>query len=627
MIVVALATLWAFALPSEAAEVRSPRGEAVAYDANPSQTGAASEDAVFGPMEVAWKRSFAGPVNQPLVANGRLFVNVAKSNGGGSYGSTVRALNPQTGRQLWSANHDHVYFAARMAVNSGVVVALGPTYGEPLRAFDAQTGEKLWQYFPADDFWSGAVVADGGVAYISQGASTVGYGRIVAFRISDGLHLWTSPNVVVDGDDRAGIALDDDSIYLADVCGGAAAVSRISGAIRWTHGSGGSGGCFGHDAVVAGGVLYAGGGEAYVAETGQPAPDVLASPQAIHGTVGIGYDPEINATRISAFPLSGGQALWTHPLGPTNSAIEPLVTGGTVYTARNYYDSFSEIVGYGARSGVQLMRERLPHPGTVSVGGTKPGLTAAAKHLYVAQGLQLVALRPLLSPPATGLDLLVRPSDALVRTRVRLFAGLGRDVREPGQSVTFTADRFPFGRPRDATQRATTLDDGVARARFRSIKNTRFRATSSHGSSSATAYAYPTTRLRLTRVRRRVVEARTIVGRLPKRVAQGRRVFAYYGYDGRRFIRRSAGRLEVRGSRAVARSRVRLPERIGRRDVVAVCVHRLAQDGYGRAVGLYGRCGQREVLLRDTPTRARAGSRPLDPAIDRERAVMRPVSR
>lgn len=574
--------------------VLSPAGEAVAQDGNPSQTGEASEDSVYGPLKLVWTKSFPRMVNQPLIADGRVLVNAPTSEDG--YGSTIHALDPATGHEEWATSFEHTYFTSKIAYDSGVVVARSPSYGGATRSFDVDTGELLWEHIPESDISSGTVVADGGVAYISSGLSSIGRGFVTALRIEDGEVLWQSSRPGIDAGDDAMIALDADAVYVADECGGAVAFSRSSGAVVWSRFVPSQNrNCFGEDVMVHDGVVHAGTGHTYDAETGEPGPVLADKVNAATGGIGISGI----GSKTSAFSLDGGEFLWTTPEKQIDDIVEPLVVAGHVYTARSwYFDDSSVLSVHEPRTGDLVYRTDLPYPGYRQGGGGKAGLAAGAGRLFLARGTTLMAFEPSLRPPANGLDLVVDHPDVLIDDHVTAWAGMGEKVSAPGKRVTFDTDVFPFGKPRRLAQKETDRN-GTARVDYRLQKNTRFFARSTEGPKvTAVAFAYPRINLYLFEAGANALKAKTVVARLPRRVAGGRRVYAYYGHGGKRFEREGSDVLRVRASgSAVASPRVTPPRSVGASDVIAVCVEALPQSGYGRNQGLAGSCGKDVIRL------------------------------
>src|SRR4051794_6478620 len=73
-------------------------GDSVTYQANPQHTGAI-DDAVAPPLAIRWARDMGEESSYPIVAGGKVFVTT-KTTGSG-YGTTLYALDAQTGAVAW----------------------------------------------------------------------------------------------------------------------------------------------------------------------------------------------------------------------------------------------------------------------------------------------------------------------------------------------------------------------------------------------------------------------------------------------------------------------------------------------------------------------------------------------
>lgn len=170
---------------------------------------------------VLWKRQIEGSViTQPIVSNGRVYVNAYVGQDGPAY---IYALQANDGSILWrrtsggfmyvtpGEDGSTLYVAAQDGIDAllssdgstlwhfttigsgsdvpvvvdGVVYATSSSDSEPgtLDALDASTGRLLWQY-QEGDYVSVSIVSNG-VAYVDTNDGT-----LAALRTSDGHALW-----------------------------------------------------------------------------------------------------------------------------------------------------------------------------------------------------------------------------------------------------------------------------------------------------------------------------------------------------------------------------------------------------------------------------------------------------
>src|SRR4051794_34071461 len=95
--------------------------DSVTYQADPAHSGFVDEP-VAPPLGVRWSHRFGERVSYPIVAGGRVFVTTAAS--GGSYGTTLHALDAATGAERWSAPLPGTYYWSALAYDAGRVFAV-----------------------------------------------------------------------------------------------------------------------------------------------------------------------------------------------------------------------------------------------------------------------------------------------------------------------------------------------------------------------------------------------------------------------------------------------------------------------------------------------------------------------
>jgi outer membrane protein assembly factor BamB len=557
-------------------------GEVVSYRGNPSHTGSASAEAVAGPLERLWTRTFKGPVNQPLIVDGKVIVNVANSDGTG-YGSHVLALDRLTGRTVWNHSTPGTYFSAPIAANSGRVMSVS-TDGV-VRAFDVASGALAWTVtLPDHTFVDVPPVAAAGTLFIH---GTPGSGStLYALSVADGATRW---KVSTSLSPFIWPVLDSERVLLADYCGDARAFAQSNGATVWSRNRGNCNGS--GPTLVADGRLFTqpgGQGYTYDAATGADKPRLPgAAPGAVAG--GVGY-----RANFKAVSLDDGHPLWRFKAGRgvRGSSLEPFVVGPTVYVVAD-----EKLVGLDRMTGELLSVVKLPYGLHSSVGGIEPGISAGAGVLVATGGLKLSGYRSVLRPRPDGIDIAASGFDVVSGQRPTVVGGLGSQLRAAARRARLSADVHPFRRYSKGVS-LRVLADGTAWGRVRVRRNTRLRVSArGRHSRKITIYAYPRTHSHV----RRTSPTRgllTVTMRADRRFRVGGRALVFYFGHARKHRYELLGRgrmTQVGRGRAHGAVRFRLLPHVGRHDTIAFCVRGLPRLGYGRNDGFQRRCGRRRI--------------------------------
>src|SRR5579875_4049034 len=105
------------ASPAGAATAAVPTGptSAVAYQIGIGHDGYSADTSIKPPLSEKWSVSFSGGVSYPLIVGGKVFVTVASSSG---YGTTLYALNKNTGATIWSQAISGTYYWSNAAYDA-----------------------------------------------------------------------------------------------------------------------------------------------------------------------------------------------------------------------------------------------------------------------------------------------------------------------------------------------------------------------------------------------------------------------------------------------------------------------------------------------------------------------------
>ncbi len=236
---------WSFTTASLSAA--PPLARSVSYQGDYAHSGFVTWGAALGfPATPTWSVTLPGAASYPVFAGGKVFVTSAATGGAG--GTLLHALDAQTGALAWGpVAIGGTYPWSGLAVDQGRVSVVSSD--GRLRSFDADTGAPQWSVqLPGQSLFSSPPTAVNGVIYVA--GSGVG-GTLYAVAAGDGRLLWQAS--VATGD-HSSPAVAGNGVYVAYPC----QVYRFdasTGALRWVHSSGCSGGG-GRTVVVENGAVH-----------------------------------------------------------------------------------------------------------------------------------------------------------------------------------------------------------------------------------------------------------------------------------------------------------------------------------------------------------------------------------
>ncbi|HZU13717.1 MAG TPA: PQQ-binding-like beta-propeller repeat protein [Chloroflexota bacterium] len=409
VIIFGMAAVGLVSPPSRGQAASGTTDQAVAFQENLTHSGAISGDALTPPLTKVWSANLGGMISYPLIAGGMVFVTVSNTvtpTNSPNYGSTIYALNEQTGATVWSVALGGTYYWSAAAYDNGAVFVINES--GLLRALNATNGSLLWSaVMPGQYSFSSPPIAYNGVVYLS-GAGTGG--TVYAVDEASGAVLWTQS--VENGDDSSP-ATDGTNLYVSYACPQAYAFT-LKGVPVW-HYSGPCEGGGGSTPVLNGGQLYVrwasipNQGLQLDAATGAAGTAFTASaPPAFSGNIG--------AFLTGASSSSGGTLQlqdWSNPASP--SVLWSFAGDGTLDSAPIIVNND---VYVGGSSGNLYALDMTTHQvvWSTNVGAAIPlsndwspqgqsetfGLGAGEGYLMVPAGNLLVAYKTVQPPSVTG---------------------------------------------------------------------------------------------------------------------------------------------------------------------------------------------------------------------------------
>jgi outer membrane protein assembly factor BamB len=553
-------------------------GDVVSYRMNPQHTGATAEVRVFGPLFRLWSHSFHGPASTPLIVPGRVIVNVARSDGvTGGPGSRVVALDPRTGRRVWSREAPAVQYAAHIAVAGGRVVSVNEE--GVARAFAVKDGRPLWTFRPNGTYFARTVpVAAGGSVYFAVSTGSSGEAALYALSMRTGKPRWRRPVPVAP--DGAMPLLDSRRVILTDPCGNAVALRRSDGATAWSRQP--ESDCLGAAAgLMLGGRVFTPSKHGYVYDPATGADRKRlpgGAPDAAAG--GLGF--RVVRDALNAVSLANGKRRWHH--GGSHGyedVLRPVVAGRTTFTTT----SDGHLLGLDRNTGAFLSKTTFPYGAHSSVGGIEPGMSVGHGLLVGSADRRVNAFAPVLVPRAKGTDVALSSYDIKAGKQVIVVGGLGRKIKPRGRrKVALERDGYPFGNRRKR-ERGRTLADGAVYYGYRPLRNTRYRLLLRGKKTPAravTVYAYPFQKHRIRSVGQHDIELRLSMKADRGFHGGGHDLIVYWWRHGsKRIFRVGSGGIAQTGTgRAHVVVVFRRPSHTSRRDRIFWCIRGL--HGYGR---------------------------------------------
>jgi outer membrane protein assembly factor BamB len=224
--------------------------QTTSYQGDAGHSGGVTDPALDGPLQVLWTRPLVKGLSYPLVADGRAFVLSPGPNG--SSIEDLVALDAATGQELWRRA---LQSASDLTYGDGMVYALNQ-FGLVV-ALDPATGVTRWANGPAAlgvDAVYGPPAFHNGTLYYNGLTNDEG-SSVVAMDGLTGAVLWHAPLSTYDAD--AGVAADDQGVYLGNECGYGLSWTP-TGTLRWSTSTpcSGWGSGFGEQTVLADGRVF-----------------------------------------------------------------------------------------------------------------------------------------------------------------------------------------------------------------------------------------------------------------------------------------------------------------------------------------------------------------------------------
>jgi outer membrane protein assembly factor BamB len=243
---------WTFTTFSPNPSPLPPLRQSVAYQNDYAHSGFVT----FGtpitfPANPTWSVTLNGAVSYPLIAGGKVYVATASpvtSGGGSPYGTSLYALDEQTGSVAWGPiNIPGTYFWSGLAYDHGKIFVIN--FDGLMRSFDAATGLAGWSsQLPAQYAFTSPPTAINGVVYVGGAGSG---GTHYAVDETNGNVLWKNP---VSNGDHSSPSVSSDGVFVTYPCQ-AYKFDPLSGTSLW-HYSGPCSGGGGRTPVYANGLLY-----------------------------------------------------------------------------------------------------------------------------------------------------------------------------------------------------------------------------------------------------------------------------------------------------------------------------------------------------------------------------------
>ncbi|MFG3285036.1 PQQ-binding-like beta-propeller repeat protein [Streptomyces sp. NPDC048111] len=302
-------------------------GASTAYQVDARHDGTLLDSVVGAPpLARKWARDLGGAVSYPVVVDGRVFVTV--SSPGGGYGTTLHALDAATGQDAWApVDLGGTYWWSALAYGGGRLYA--QNYDGVLTAFDPARGTRLWSVtLPGQHSFSSPPTFSGGTVYTAGSGSG---GTLYAVDAASGAVTW-SRSVLNGGNSSPAVTAT--GVYVSYACEQAFAFDPLSGAPKWRHETGCSGGG-GRTPVLADGRVW-------VRDGAGAAPAVLgaADGAVLGGYRATGDAPAPAFDGRQGYFVDGGvlterhsrtlEARWTFA-GDGQLSTAPLVVNGYVY--------------------------------------------------------------------------------------------------------------------------------------------------------------------------------------------------------------------------------------------------------------------------------------------------------
>jgi len=361
----------------------APAASSVAYQVDPAHTGNQPSSSLTTPLTRQWTVDLVGKVSYPLVADGRVFVTVAKVD---SQGTRLHALDLQTGMPVWGPiDIAGDYSWSNAAYDYGKVYVVN--FNGMLTAFDASTGNTLWaKQLPRQYAFTSPPTATRGMVFVS--GAGIG-GTVYGVDGADGSVLWTAS---VENGDSSSPAVSATGVYVSYVCAQIYDFAPLTGISLWHHSSGCEGGG-GKTPVLYGGQLWtrdwATSNLVLDAATGAAAGSFPASAiPAFAGARGF----FLASGTLQARDVGTLSLLWTFS-GDGTLASPPLVVNDTVYIGSSAGKLYALDAATGSAQWSDSLDWGISASDEQNDGQPLAGMGAGGDSLLVPAGSHLVCYR------------------------------------------------------------------------------------------------------------------------------------------------------------------------------------------------------------------------------------------
>jgi outer membrane protein assembly factor BamB len=364
------------------AQAPTASSAAVAYQINPLHSGAINfSPSLTFPLTELWRVDLVGSVSYPLIADSKVFVTVANTNG---YGTKLYALDETTGHVVWGPIAiNGTYNWSNAAYENGKVFVVN--FDGLMSAFNAADGTLAWSTkLPGQYAFSSPPTALKGIVYTGGAGSG---GTVYAVSETNGAVLWTQP---VENGDHSSPAVTTGGVFVSYPCQ-VYKFNPTDGQLLW-HYSGGCEGGGGRTPAFNRGRLYVRDwsasppGYVFDALTGNVLGRFSAGPiPALKGNYGF----VLNAGTFQALDLRNGNVLWSFAGDGTLSSA-PLIVNQNVFIGAAsgllYALGTPGKVVWSTNVGAPI-----PAPDEQNVSQPLTGLAAADGTVFVPAGHLLVA--------------------------------------------------------------------------------------------------------------------------------------------------------------------------------------------------------------------------------------------
>lgn len=370
-----------------------PLSQSVTYQIDYAHSGrAVFPYSITFPSNPAWSVTLNGAISYPLIAGGMVYVTTSSPVTGTGYGTSLYALDEQTGAIVWGpVAISGTYHWSASTYDHGKIFVIN--FDGLLRSFDAVTGTPGWsKQLPGQYAFSAPPTAVNGIVYVGGAGSG---GTLYAVDETNGNVLWTAG--VANGDNSSP-AVSSDGVFVSYPCQ-VYKFDLITGASLW-HYSGPCSGGGGKTSAYANGLLYVRDfidfnspfGQIYDAASGTQVGAFNI------GTFQVGPIPAFGATTgfflnngtLQAIDLTSRNLLWSFT-GDGQLVSAPIVINQVVIVGSVSGKVYALDIATGAQLWSKSTGASIAGPDEQNVSQPLTGLGAGEGYLVVPAGNVLTA--------------------------------------------------------------------------------------------------------------------------------------------------------------------------------------------------------------------------------------------